>query len=317
MATSGNTNLRFNRNEVIRQALLICRVATEGEEMQPEMITNGAIALNSIIKSWTAQGYHLWKLKEGTLFLEKGKYKYSLNPDGDNATNEYNENMLKWCVPKGSNQIYLQFPNLPSIGEKIAFRLCDREFFWANVTEILDDNGVVIDEFVPECLEACSKVIYYTNKIIRPLKILDARRVDSFGIELIMRNLEREQYNKLTDKTAIGTPVNYYYDPQLKNGFFYVWQAPADGRSMIKFTYEEEFEIFDTSKDEPDFPMEWFEALTWNLAHKLCFHYGLPDNERDRIKIEAKETLTEAKRFDEEVGSVYIQPDLRSVRGAN
>jgi len=44
-------------------------------------------ALNYMVKSWQAQGLHLWTKTEGVLFLDVGKQSYLLGPGGDEAGN--------------------------------------------------------------------------------------------------------------------------------------------------------------------------------------------------------------------------------------
>jgi len=48
---------------------------------------DGLEALNYLVKSYQAQGLHLWTKTEGVLFLDAGKTDYLLGPSGDEATN--------------------------------------------------------------------------------------------------------------------------------------------------------------------------------------------------------------------------------------
>lgn len=316
MATSGNIQFIQTRNEIIKAALLKCRVTAEGEDLTAEMLTTGARELNAIVKFWQTQGYHLWKEEEAVLFTEPGKAMYLLGPEGDLASAEIWENIIKYQAYAGNDQFYLVWRKLPQVGDFIGVTLNGGNIFFATVTAVEDDL-VTIDRSLPECASPCTRVYFFSSKIERPLKILQARRCSPAGIEIEMNNMEREQYFKLPDKESRGTPVNYYYSPQLGSGCIYLWPVPADASFRIKFTYEQSFDVFDVSKNTPDMPAEWIEPLTWELAYRMSANFGLPLEEREWLKAQAKETLEAAKTFDAEVGSFYIQPDMIGRRGAN
>jgi hypothetical protein len=66
------------------------RLLGEQDANQPTDATamqDGLEALNQLVKSWQAQGLHLWTKTEGVLFLDVGKTSYELGPTGDEAGN--------------------------------------------------------------------------------------------------------------------------------------------------------------------------------------------------------------------------------------
>lgn len=302
MATSGKVNFDQTRNEIIKAALLKCRVTAEGEDETAEMIKTGTRELNAIMKFWQSQGYHLWKTPEAYIFLEKNKDVYKLGDNGDIASDDVKETSLLYNAYNGMNEIYLK--DMPSINDFIGIELSDG-IWWSSVNAINND-AIELADLLPEDICQCAKVFYFSNKTHRPLKILEAKRVDLNGYGIPMNNLEREQFFKLV-KSHGGTPLNYNYVPTNNEGTFSIWPTPERTDQYIKIIYEQSFDIFDTSKDNPDVAQEWIEPLTWELAYRMSANFGLDIQEREWLKIQAKETLEDAKRFDSEVGSFYIQ----------
>lgn len=110
---------------------------------------------------------------------------------------------------------------------------------------------------------------------VRPLEIVSARyHYYTDAIDVPMSPLSRDEYFDLPLKSATGIPLQYYYDPQLSLGVFYIWPVIDSSTSdTIKMTVKTEVEDFDAAGNNPDFPKEWFRALKFNLAVELCPEY--------------------------------------------
>ncbi len=76
MALSNDYTLDLTLNDVIEEAFDIIQVGADGETFDGNNFTRGRRSLNLMIKTWEAQGIHLWTYQEGTLFLVKGQEKY-------------------------------------------------------------------------------------------------------------------------------------------------------------------------------------------------------------------------------------------------
>ena len=296
------------RNQIITAALLKCRVGAAGEDVQAEEMLVGTRELNTIIKFWQTQGFHIWKLPEAVLFLRKGQSTYQLGTDEVYCSSEIKETNLKFQAYKEQNEIYLN--NLPSVGDKIGITLVSGDIFFTEVTNV--GEYVTLKDGLPDDACECGKVYYYSKRTGKPLKILQARR-ECDGSQIPMNFLEQEQFFKLVGNDE-GAPLNYSYMPKIDVGELKVWHTPSNDHTLMRFIYEQEFDIFENSKDLPDIPAEWIEPLTWELAYKLSANYGLGLEERNWLKEQAKEALEQAKRFDQETGSFYLQ--LAQDRGA-
>lgn len=149
----------------------------------------------------------------------------------------------------------------------------------------------------------------------KPLKIIQAfNHNTSTNIDIPMRILTRDEYNRLGNKTITGNPIQIYYDPQNSYGDLYVFptaDANAVSYNQIKIFYQRPFEDFDASTDEPDFPQEWYEAVTWGLAYRLAAEYQMPILHRQSLKKDADEFRALALSFGTEEGSLFVRPDYR------
>ena len=83
MATSGSTNFVVTRDQIIEDAYSHIGHLDEGETLNSERLAYGARQLEKMLKSWSAQGRHLWILKEAELPLVDGTTSYTVGPTGD------------------------------------------------------------------------------------------------------------------------------------------------------------------------------------------------------------------------------------------
>jgi hypothetical protein len=149
----------------------------------------------------------------------------------------------------------------------------------------------------------------------RPLNIISCRYHYSSGLERKMKKLGRGEYDSLPNKsTSTGPSTCFYYSPQLATGQLYVWPVPTSSETSDTYaiTYMASIEDFDSSTDEPDFPAEWLEAVTYNLAVRVAPAFGiaLATTNPDILSL-AQNSLREVQTWDSEEGSVRITPNHR------
>ena len=113
-----------------------------------------------------------------------------------------------------------------------------------------------------------------------------------------------------SNKDSSGPPVEIWYQPTLTTGTLYVW--PVDGganwdKLMLSVQYYPD--DFHAASDNPQFPIEFGQALIYGLADKLAPEYGLPLAERKALKQEAEYELEEALSYDVENASVILGLD--------
>lgn len=155
-----------------------------------------------------------------------------------------------------------------------------------------------------------------TIDIPKPLKIYEAfNRSSTSNVDIPMRPLTKQEYNLLGNKNSSGNPIQFYYDPQRVSGTLSVFPVPTSveaAANTIVITYQRPFEDFDSATDEPDFPQEWFDALSYGLACRLAPEYGIPPTDRKTLWQEMSLIKQDALNFGLENGSMFFEVDRRS-----
>jgi hypothetical protein len=153
------------------------------------------------------------------------------------------------------------------------------------------------------------------NLVYKPLKLLQAIRKDTLADTDIELNIyTKTNFLDLASKESTGAPMHIEYQPLNYHGQLRVWPLPdtywqTNGQLLLRV--QRPFQDFDASGDEPDFPVEWHEALIYQLAVRLAPEYGLAGLDRQALKLDAKEFLDDALSFGTEEGSLYIMPEYR------
>jgi hypothetical protein len=134
----------------------------------------------------------------------------------------------------------------------------------------------------------------------RPMKVIEARYRDSGGRDLPMKLLTRQEYVDLPQKSASGTPTQYYVDHQRDSVTLYVWPVRASVTTeTIEMTVQRVVEDIDSQDNDIDIPQEWFECVGYNLSFRLLERF--PNNEAaPLIRAQALSLLAQARDHDRE-----------------
>lgn len=159
--------------------------------------------------------------------------------------------------------------------------------------------------------------------IARPLSVQQAwlRTLTSPETDVQIQVIGREEYFRLSAKSATGRPTHVFYDPEYDlpatnsganaKGKLYVYPQP-DAATIaaykLMFIFTRPIQDFSATSDSLDFPQEWYYPVMVNLAAILCSEYSVPVMIWDRIKAEAKEALSLALSWDRENATVTISP---------
>jgi hypothetical protein len=311
MAISSNTEFVTTQNDIIRDAYGLLNIYGASESVNAADYEFASRFLNRMIKTWMAQGYHLWLKTTATMFLRKGQSLYSISDtSSDNVTDEYNETKVSADAVAG--QIFVTVEDISTIrvGQYIGVVLDDLDLFWSTVSHILDHDVYFFGFDVLPTSASINKPVYtYTKKVSNPLDIYSMVR-SQFGIDVPMNYLSYEEYFQLPNKyDSTTTPVSFNYDRQLNEAIIRIWQPPNAANFQVKITYSKKISNFDLNSDEPDFPMEWHEAIVYNLAIRLSPAFGKnKDAGFQSLLALGSQFLQNAVSFDNENGSQYIRP---------
>jgi len=299
--------------EVVNKAFGKIGVKVAEQALEADEYQDGQDTLNLMIKSWGAQGLHLWTKDEGVLFLDIGKADYNLGPQGDEAC------QLDDFIGTTSTAANVATDAIIAVSsttgmvalDNAGVELDDKTRHWTTIVSVDSPTQITITDSLPSDAKLGSTVFTFTNLIQRPQRALSYRRKTfNDDNEIPVISWSRDQYFNQVNKNSTGTVVNAYYSPQLENGRMYVWQTASSINDLVRFTFERPLQDITDSTDTLDFPVEWLEAIIYNLAARLVDDYDVPPAKGDRITQKAVSFLDDLLGWDEEMESLNLQPDF-------
>ena len=312
MATSGSSNFDLTRNEIIIDALIHCGANEQGEAPAAEDTAFAARELNRMVKAWQASGTHLWKTKEAVVFLTKGTAKYSLGnaSSDDEASLSHVKTELSAAAASGASTITVDSITGVADADTVGVVQDDGTIHWTTVNGAPSGSTVTLTAVTTAAAAVDNHVYAYTTKLVRPLRMLTARRRDEADQDIPMLEWARSDYFGTPNKTTEAPPTAVYYDPQLGSGVLYLWPAPDTVNDRILLTVDIPIEDYADTSNTSDLPQEWLSALTWNLADQLVPSYGVPERLALRIERRAISSLALVAGWDRETGSVQFAAEL-------
>jgi len=304
MATSGSYNYGLTGTNIITEALELLGVVGVGNPLSSEDQATCLRTLEMMIKAWQAEGIALWKQREATLFHSYGGYSYDIGPTGDHCSTLAYKTEIATAASSGAATITVDSDDNISDGDYIGIELDDNTLQWTTVNGSPASDVITLTDSLTDTAAVDNHVYNYTNKIQRPLEIVEARQVSSDGVDTPISIISREEYMRLSNKDSLGTVTQIYYDRLLTNGKMYVWSACNDVKEYLKFTCRIPIEDFDSASNDPDFPQEWLMALSWNLAVNVAPKFGKTLDAT--FLVNATNLKQHAKDFDHEDTSIYI-----------
>lgn len=313
MTTSGSVDFTMTARKVINSAFSKIGVKIAEQALQAEEFQDGMDALNLMLKSWQAQGLHLWSKEEGVIFLDVGKTDYLLGPAGDEATTL--DDFISTTTTNAEIAAAVVIEVVDTAGmlalDNVGIELDSNIRHWTTIVSVDSPTAITITVGLPSDSKAKSTVFTFTNLINRPLRVLSTRRQTANQDNEISVNMwSRDQYFNQVNKFSQGTVVNSYYSPQLGNGRFYVWQTASNVNDFVRITFERPIQDIDVGDDTLDFPVEWLEAITYNLAARLADDYDAPAQKVQSVSSKAVAFLDDLLGFDEEMESINLSPDF-------
>lgn len=149
----------------------------------------------------------------------------------------------------------------------------------------------------------------------KPLKVVQAfLHNTATNIDIPMRIITRDEYNRLGNKTSTGQPIQLFYEPLNTTGVMHVFPVPdtySIANCQVTLVYQRPFEDFDASTDEPDFPQEYYHCIKLLLADVIAPEHGLSIQERQDLSKRAQLAKMDALGFGTEEGSMFLQADVR------
>lgn len=301
MSFSNSTNFTLKRDELIEQSYSIIGVGVEGEPLDQSDIDDAAIKLNLMLKAWISYGIKLWKRQLKNITLISGQSVYTFGQKAAGASTATTAlKLVDTAAVFVSDEIAVgdTVKNITA-GTSTTVSAIDSEITLSLVTDIFSAG---------QSYEITTADV----SVARPLDVIECQRKDASGNTVEINRISRNEYENLPNKTSIGVPVNYHYDPTLNNGTLYVWLTPGASEAAA-YTLDIVLHIptndMDNSTDDFDFPQEWLEPIMLGLAYRMAPAHGLPQSERKQLKTDLDDALELALGNDIESGSIYFQPE--------
>jgi hypothetical protein len=303
---SGSKNLSVTCNDIIAAALKKAGVYQSGEQASPEEVQDAKFALNTMVKEWSALGIDVPWRTTITLFVQPGQQSYLIGPTGDNATSAYVETTLATAADTGAIALALTSITGMSDGDHIGIKLDSGVIHWSTLA---DAASVIIADGLVSGASAGNSVYAYTDKAYRPQKVIYALRRNAQGFDVEVTLIGDTEYQGLARKDQPGYVNQAYYTPTFDNGTLFVWAT--SGSDKLVLITQNLVDNFDALNDAPQFPIEWTNALVWNLASELSPDYGMPLKERMDLERRATKKLETLLDYDTENASVILSRNVR------
>ena len=316
MARSGSVDFTTTRDKIIKGALRIVGALAAGETPDGDDLVDADEALNMMIKSWQAAGLRLWTQQDATIFPTTSVGNYSLGSGSTvHATTSFDETTLSSGAALGDSVFSVTDTTGVEVGDNFGVMMDSDAYFWDTVSVVSAAALTVTTvNTLTSAATSGNTVVSYTDKMNRPLRVVNLLRRDTSNVDVPINMLSRNEFYNLPAKTQTGTPVNAYYDPQLDAGTLKLWPEPEDETLRFVLTFQESLQDFDAAADNPDVPQEWFRALKWGLALELAPEYGVNPSLFQRIQLMAANSRLEVETFDREWASTKFQPNMRGRR---
>ena len=171
MTTSASTNFSVSRDDLIKGALRKIGVVAQGESPTADQITEGAFALNLLVKAWQADGMPLWALRTTTVPLTTDVNSYEIGTGKTVNTDKPLKVIQAWNRNTTSNvdvpmriitkQEYSILGNKTTAGNPI-------QVYY----EPLRDSGILHVFPTPSATDASAQQLYITHQ--RPYEDFNA-----------------------------------------------------------------------------------------------------------------------------------------------
>lgn len=302
-----STNFTQTANQLILDALQLIGVYGIGRTVSAEDQAVAMSFLNKMVKAWSSQGLHLWAKQEATLFVAQNTAQYTLGTAY--AANADDVVSTTLSADAAGTSLTVASTSGMTVGDYIGVVLDDKSLQWSTISTIPSATSLTVGTSVTA--SSGNNVYTFTTKITKPYRILDARMLNG-DIETPLTMISYEDYMMLPLKTSSAAISNQmHYAPKVSTGTVYLWPRPSDCNYQVNFTYERVLTDLDEASDTFDFPTEWLEPLTFQLALRLGPVFGRDQKVMAVIGPLAAEMMRNLLDADQEITSVLLQPELR------
>lgn len=319
MSVGTTSDFNLGRNEIITEALRALRVISGTQVPSGDLITSCSTTLNLLIRSWQADGLHVWTQQTGVLFQTNNQAQYGTASDRTCDLDDLAITYTSATVSAGVAVIPVASSSGMTAGDEIGVLLDDQSMQWTTIVTVDSAVQVTVADVLTDDAASGNNVYAFTDRLGRIVKIYDDTRVRNMTTggsnqynETPMFLFSRQEYNILSNKTNTGLPTQIYFQPLRDSSSFWLWPVPDNSINLVLFTYERNLLDFDTPTNFADAPAEWTRALIWSLAAELVPRFGIPSDRAQDIITRANSLRENILGWDNDEYSVRLVPDYRT-----
>jgi len=301
------------RNELILDSFQLLGVYGIGRTVSSEDMSFAANMLNKMVKAWGTKGLHLFAKEEAVLYVTPGTPSYLLGSTAK-AANASEEIMtqLNGALATSSTALVVDSTTGMLAADVIGVVLTDKTIHWTTIASVGSATTITLTTGIVSGASDNAYVYTYTTALTRPLRVLDMRARTNIGADVSDRWVQEvayQEYMQYSDKNQPSFPSQFNYKPGKSSGELYLFPCPSDGAERMMFTYERVVDDLNNASDSFDFPPEWLEALTYQLAVRLARPFGKASALSDILPL-ASLMLKDLMDWDAEISDVQMAPDL-------
>lgn len=312
MAVSGSFDFSQNRDALLKDALVTSGVEDPWDTPEYEINEIAINELNRMVKSWMAEGLYLWVIRPAYLFLQKDTHEYDLG--NTNFTESFVTTAVKVAGVNTDTSLDVDSTTGVTAGDYCLVAMDDGTLHVTTVSSVTDSDTVVLNDALDGAVAVDQAVYFYTTRAQRPLRIQQAVYHDyDGGYDTTMSQISRQEFWGQAAKKTDSRPSQWYFDPQLTYSKIRIFGEPTSVEDYIILLCHFPFDDLDVSTDDLSFPVEWMDAIHYNLAYRLSVIFRTGKG-RDilPLAIEAKER---SMGWDEERSEIQMRPDRLWLQG--
>lgn len=318
MTTTGTDTFNLTLSEIITEAYRKLGTLPESETANANQLVTGRRNLNLMLKAWMASSLHVWTTEEAILFTQANQTRYMLGlTSTDHMTDAYDFASTTLSSAAASGAATISVASITGIanGDYLGIELDDGTFQWTTVNGAPSGTTVTPAVVLTGAAASGNRVIAYTTKILRPIKVVNCRSFQySDERETEMTDLSHLDYQRLPNKgNTSSQPVQWAYQSKIPLGIMNIYSTPSDVDFGVRFTWHRPIFDMTSNADTADVPSEWQEALVYNLALRLAANASCPADRLNHIKEMAVSSIALVSSHDREPQSILFQPDFEGM----
>lgn len=316
MATSGAYTFTVTRDDLIKSALQKIGKLGESDVITPSMTADCTRELNQLVKQWMstndfAPGLKTWTRRVGHLFLNASTNQYSLGPTSIGWANNYVQSQTTTTYAAGTTVIQASSVTGMTAGDRFGISLDNNVLDWHIIQSInVGTNTVTLTTGLASQASYGSYVFDYTTAAQQPEIIEAAVLRDSQLQDTPINFMTLQEYAFLPSKASpiyASDPTAIYYEFQLGNSLLYIdCGAAQDTTKHLVLFYMEPIQDILNATDNPEYPQEWYLALSWGLSKQICSMYHAVWT--IDMKENYESALAIAQKKSPERSALYFQP---------